>query len=125
MEFVHECMVNKFKKTSIRKQQTNNQTEAVKIIEKDVMEGVTADDHMMKVETVHCGACSVYIPALHSSVQQHLQSPDHIKGKQAYKEQIKRESVLTATSILNNPIVKARYERFIKVRLESKNWVIL
>lgn len=32
-------MVNKFKKTSIRKQQTNNQTEAVKIIEKDVMEG--------------------------------------------------------------------------------------
>lgn len=39
MEFLHECMVNKFKKTSIRKQQTNNQTEAVKIIEKDVMEG--------------------------------------------------------------------------------------
>lgn len=34
---------------------------------------------------------------------------------QAYKEQIKRESVLTATSILNNPIVKARYERFVKV----------
>ncbi|XP_042853752.1 DBIRD complex subunit ZNF326 isoform X2 [Panthera tigris] len=114
MEFLHECMVNKFKKTSIRKQQTNNQTEVVKIIEKDVMEGVTADDHMMKVETVHCSACSVYIPALHSSVQQHLKSPDHIKGKQAYKEQIKRESVLTATSILNNPIVKARYERFVK-----------
>ncbi|XP_048207900.1 DBIRD complex subunit ZNF326-like isoform X2 [Perognathus longimembris pacificus] len=114
MDFLHECMVNKFKKTSIRKQQTNNQTEVVKIIEKDVMEGVTADDHMMKVETVHCSACSVYIPALHSSVQQHLKSPDHIKGKQAYKEQIKRESVLTATSILNNPILKSRYERFVK-----------
>ncbi|XP_047638875.1 DBIRD complex subunit ZNF326-like [Phacochoerus africanus] len=114
MEFLHECMVNKFKKTSIRKQQTNSQTEVVKVTEKDVMEGVTADDHMMKVETVHCSACSVYIPALHSSVQQHLKSPDHSKGKQAYKEQIKRESVLTATSILNNPIVKARYERFVK-----------
>ncbi|EPY76420.1 zinc finger protein 326 [Camelus ferus] len=119
MEFLHECMVNKFKKTSIRKQQTNNQTEVVKIIEKDVMEGVAADDHMMKVETVHCSACSVYIPALHSSVQQHLKSPDHIKGKQAYKEQIKRESVLTATSILNNPIVKARYERFVKPLISS------
>jgi zinc finger protein 326 len=35
-------MVNKFKKTSIRKQQTNNQTE-VKIIEKDVMEGEYLD----------------------------------------------------------------------------------
>ncbi|XP_008825036.1 DBIRD complex subunit ZNF326 isoform X1 [Nannospalax galili] len=114
MEFLHECMVNKFKKASIRKQQTLNHPEAYKIIEKDVMEGVTADDHMMKVETVHCSACSVYIPALHSSVQQHLKSPDHVKGKQAYKEQIKRESVLTATSILNNPIVKARYERFVK-----------
>lgn len=44
--------------------------------------GVTADDHMMKVETVHCSACSVYIPAFHSSVQQHLKSPDHVKGKQ-------------------------------------------
>lgn len=46
------------------------------------MAGVTADDHMMKVETVHCSACSVYVPALHSSVQQHLKSPDHTKGKQ-------------------------------------------
>lgn len=38
---------------------------------------------------------------------------------QTYKEQIKRESVLTATSILNNPIVKARYERYVKVRLHD------
>ncbi|XP_068949364.1 DBIRD complex subunit ZNF326-like isoform X3 [Petaurus breviceps papuanus] len=114
MEFLHECMVNKFKKTSMRKQQTTNDSEAVKATEKDVMEGVTTDDYMMKVETVHCSACSVYVPALHSSVQQHLKSPDHAKGKQAYREQIKRESVLTATSILNNPIVKARYELFVK-----------
>ncbi|XP_008107482.2 DBIRD complex subunit ZNF326 isoform X6 [Anolis carolinensis] len=114
MEFLHECMVNKFKKTSMRKQQTASQMEAALITEKDVMEGVTPDDHMMKVETVLCSACSVYVPALHSSVQQHLKSPDHAKGKQTYKEQIKRESVLTATSILNNPIVKARYERYVK-----------
>ncbi|XP_066482784.1 DBIRD complex subunit ZNF326 isoform X2 [Tiliqua scincoides] len=114
MEFLHECMVNKFKKTAMRKQQTTTQMEAAQIPEKDLMEGVTADDHMMKVETVLCSACSVYVPALHSSVQQHLKSPEHAKGKQTYKEQIKRESVLTATSILNNPIVKARYERYVK-----------
>ncbi|XP_008575016.1 PREDICTED: DBIRD complex subunit ZNF326 isoform X2 [Galeopterus variegatus] len=114
MEFLHECMVNKFKKTSIRKQQTINQMEVVKMTGKDIMEGVTVDDHMIKVVTVHCSACSLYIPALYSAVQHHLKSPDHIKGKQAYKEQIKRESVLTATSILNNPVVKARYERFVK-----------
>ncbi|XP_048354250.1 DBIRD complex subunit ZNF326 isoform X1 [Sphaerodactylus townsendi] len=114
MEFLHECMVNKFKKTAMRKQQTASQMEAALMVEKDIMEGVTADDHMMKVETVLCSACSVYVPALHSSVQQHLKSPEHAKGKQTYKEQIKRESVLTATSILNNPIVKARYERYVK-----------
>ncbi|XP_020650199.3 DBIRD complex subunit ZNF326 isoform X1 [Pogona vitticeps] len=114
MEFLHECMVNKFKKTAMRRQQTISQMEAAQIAEKDVMEGVTADDYMMKVETVLCSACSVYVPALHSSVQQHLKSLEHAKGKQTYKEQIKRESVLTATSILNNPIVKARYERYVK-----------
>lgn len=43
--------------------------------------GVTPDDHMMKVETVHCSACSVYVPALHSSVQLHLKSSDHSKSK--------------------------------------------
>lgn len=76
--------------------------------------GVTPDDHMMKVETVHCSACSVYVPALHSSVQLHLKSSDHSKSKLAYKDQIKRESILTATSILNNPLVKARYELYLK-----------
>uniref|UniRef100_A0A8C9L6H3 DBIRD complex subunit ZNF326 n=1 Tax=Pavo cristatus TaxID=9049 RepID=A0A8C9L6H3_PAVCR len=124
MEFLHECMVNKFKKTAMRKQQTSNQTENAQAVEKDIMEGVTADDHMMKVETVHCSACSVYVPALHSSVQQHLKSPDHTKGKQAYREQIKRESVLTATSILNNPIVKARYELYVKVRWIFKGQLV-
>ncbi|XP_018416897.1 PREDICTED: DBIRD complex subunit ZNF326 isoform X3 [Nanorana parkeri] len=115
MEFLHECIVNKYKKTAARKAQaTQNQNEAAKAPEKDIMEGVTPDDHMMKVETVHCSACSVYVPALHSSVQLHLKSSDHSKSKLAYKDQIKRESILTATSILNNPLVKARYELYLK-----------
>ncbi|XP_068095929.1 DBIRD complex subunit ZNF326 isoform X2 [Hyperolius riggenbachi] len=127
MEFLHECIVNKYKKTAARKtqaaqiqsqnqaqNQTPNQTDAPKPTEKDIMEGVTPDDHMMKVETVHCSACSAYVPALHSSVQVHLKSADHSKNKLAYKDQIKRESILTATSILNNPLVKARYELYLK-----------
>ncbi|XP_053325963.1 DBIRD complex subunit ZNF326 isoform X2 [Spea bombifrons] len=113
MDFLHECIVNKYKKTAARKSQAL-QNEAAKAVEKDIMEGVTPDDHMMKVETVHCSACSVYVPALHSSVQLHLKSADHSKSKLAYKDQIKRESILTATSILNNPLVKARYELYLK-----------
>ncbi|XP_068949353.1 DBIRD complex subunit ZNF326-like isoform X2 [Petaurus breviceps papuanus] len=114
LEFLHACMVNKFKKTSMRKQLTTNDSETVKATDRIVMEGITADDHMMKVEAVHCSACSVYVPALRSSVQQHLKSPDHAKGKQAYREQVNRESIVTATSLLNNPVVKARYELFVK-----------
>ncbi|KAG8436712.1 hypothetical protein GDO86_007703 [Hymenochirus boettgeri] len=113
MEFLHECIVNKFKKTAARRAQSMA-NEAAKALEKEVMEGVAPDDHMMKVETVHCSACSVYVPALHSSVQLHLKSADHSKSKLAYKDQIKRESILTATSILNNPLVKARYELYLK-----------
>ncbi|XP_044156408.1 DBIRD complex subunit ZNF326 isoform X1 [Bufo gargarizans] len=113
MEFLHECIVNKFKKTAARKTQSV-QNEAAKVPDKDIMEGVTPDDHMTKVETVHCSACSVYVPALHSSVQLHLKSTDHSKSRLAYKDQIKRESILTATSILNNPLVKARYELYLK-----------
>lgn len=32
-------MVNKFKKTAMRKQQTSNQTENAQTVEKDIMEG--------------------------------------------------------------------------------------
>ncbi|XP_071984652.1 DBIRD complex subunit ZNF326 [Engystomops pustulosus] len=113
MEFLHECIVNKYKKTAARRA-VSAQNEAAKAPEREIMEGVTPDDHMMKVETVHCSACSVYVPALHSSVQLHLKSSDHAKSKLAYKDQIKRESILTATSILNNPLVKARYELYLK-----------
>ncbi|XP_064416141.1 DBIRD complex subunit ZNF326 [Latimeria chalumnae] len=113
MQFLHECMVNKYKKT-VKRKQLSVQTEQVKTVEKDVMEGVTAEDHMAKAETVHCNACSTYIPAVHSSVQQHLQSASHAKNKQTYKEILRRESVLTATSILNNPVVKTRYEKYAK-----------
>uniref|UniRef100_H3AXK6 DBIRD complex subunit ZNF326 n=1 Tax=Latimeria chalumnae TaxID=7897 RepID=H3AXK6_LATCH len=113
MEFLHECMVSKNKKTALRKQ-LSSQVEQVKTVQKDVLEGVTTEDHMSKVETVHCSACSTYIPAVYSSVQQHLKSADHTKNKQVFNEQMKRECVLTATSILNNPIVKERYEKFAK-----------
>ncbi|XP_060775717.1 DBIRD complex subunit ZNF326 isoform X1 [Neoarius graeffei] len=79
-----------------------------------VMEGVTEDDYMRKIEVVHCMACNIYIPAVSTSVQQHRHSPLHLKSKVVYKEQLKRESVLTAKAIINNDSVKSRYEKYIK-----------
>ncbi|MCJ8729642.1 hypothetical protein PDJAM_G00108810, partial [Pangasius djambal] len=112
ISFLHDCMVHKFRKTvsalcklhSLTDQKTNQK----------VMEGVTEDDYMRKVEVVHCMACNIYIPAVITSVQQHRRSPQHLKSKEAYKEQLKRESVLTAKAIINNDSVKIRYERYIK-----------
>ncbi|KAK3557315.1 hypothetical protein QTP70_026603, partial [Hemibagrus guttatus] len=112
ISFLHDCMIHKFHKTvsalcklhSLSEQKANQK----------VMEGVTEDDYMRKVEVVHCMACNIYIPAVFTSVQQHRRSPLHLKTKVMYKEQLKRESVLTAKAIINNDTVKIRYEKYIK-----------
>ncbi|XP_069049975.1 DBIRD complex subunit ZNF326 isoform X2 [Lepisosteus oculatus] len=114
INFLHESMVNKFRKTVSRKLNNNHPEQTLEEIHKELMEGVTEEDYMRKVEVIHCVACRAHVPAVLSSVQQHLKSSDHQKNKVLYKEQLKKESVLTATSILNNPIVKARYEKYIK-----------
>ncbi|XP_053549992.1 DBIRD complex subunit ZNF326 [Bombina bombina] len=112
IDFLHESIVNKYKKMAARK--ASSQSGSSNQVQKDMMEGITIEDHMVKVETVHCSACNIYVPAVHISVQLHQKSPEHLKNKATYREQIKRSSVFTATSILNNPVVKARYEMFLK-----------
>ncbi|MGH0136763.1 UNVERIFIED_CONTAM: hypothetical protein FKN15_070936 [Acipenser sinensis] len=114
IRFLHESMVNKFRKTVFRKTR-NCHPELTREEElKEAMEGVTEEDYMRKVDIIHCSACHTYVPAVIFSVKQHLTSEEHLKSKVGYKEQLRKESVLTATSILNNPIVKARYEKFAK-----------
>ncbi|KAI4901939.1 hypothetical protein NFI96_021237, partial [Prochilodus magdalenae] len=112
ISFLHDCMVHKFRKTvsALCKLRTFSDQK----MNQKVLEGVTEDDYMRKVEVVHCMACDMHIPAFFTSVQQHLYSPLHLKSKVVYKEQLKRESVLTAKAIINNDSVKVRYEKYIK-----------
>ncbi|XP_053549994.1 DBIRD complex subunit ZNF326 [Bombina bombina] len=112
IDYLHESIVHKFKKTAARK--ASSQSGSANQVEKDALEGITNEDHMLRVEMVHCNACNIYVPGLRISVQLHLKSPQHLKNKATYREQIKRSSILTATSILSNPSVKARYEMFLK-----------
>ncbi|XP_041073621.1 DBIRD complex subunit ZNF326-like [Polyodon spathula] len=116
IRFLHESIVHKFKRNLKHKlqwlamdpQQTSVQTQ------KHVMEAVTEDDYMRRATMIHCIACDTYIPATKLSAQDHLKSTIHLTKKVEYKEQLKRERVLMATSLLNNPTVKERYERFVK-----------
>ncbi|XP_041126619.1 DBIRD complex subunit ZNF326-like [Polyodon spathula] len=116
IRFLHESIVHKFKRNLKHKlrwlatdpQQTSVQTQ------KHVMEAVTEDDYMRRATMVHCIACDAYIPATKLSAQEHLKSTMHLTKKVEYKEQLKRERVLVATSLLNNPTVKERYQRFVK-----------
>ncbi|XP_007239005.3 DBIRD complex subunit ZNF326 [Astyanax mexicanus] len=110
--FLHDCMVHKFRKTVSALCKLRTVTD--KKTNQEIMEGVTEDDYMRKVEVVHCMACGTYVPAFFTSVQQHLSSPIHLKSKVVYKEQLKRESVLTAKAIINNDSVKVRYEKYMK-----------
>ncbi|XP_030646933.1 DBIRD complex subunit ZNF326 [Chanos chanos] len=112
ISFLHDSMVHKFRKAMYRKQHgppEHHIDEGQK-----VMEGVTEDDYMRKMEVVHCMSCDTHIPAIFGPVQQHLNSETHLKNKVLFKEQMKRDSVLTANSIINSPDVKARYEKYIK-----------
>ncbi|XDV35894.1 hypothetical protein PO909_005757 [Leuciscus waleckii] len=114
INFLHDCMVHKFHKTvstlhKLKFSCGRSKDEWVKI-----MEGVTEDDYMRRMEVVYCVACDSHIPVVFSSVQQHLHSLTHLKSKMAYKEQLKRDSVVTAKAIINNDNVKVRYERYMK-----------
>uniref|UniRef100_UPI00398F3893 DBIRD complex subunit ZNF326 n=1 Tax=Pristiophorus japonicus TaxID=55135 RepID=UPI00398F3893 len=114
-DFLHASMVNKNKKIAARKQlQQQEQKEPAQKLSKDVLMGVAPDDQMKKVEAVQCAVCNTYIPFLFHSVQQHLKSNEHINSKKNYHDQVRRESLLTASSMLNNPTVKAKFDMFLK-----------
>ncbi|XP_078264323.1 DBIRD complex subunit ZNF326 isoform X2 [Rhinoraja longicauda] len=114
-DFLHASMVNKNKKIAARKQlQQQDQKEPAQKLSKDVLMGVSSDDQMKKVEAVQCAVCNTYIPFLFHSVQQHLKSNEHTNSKKNYHDQVRRESLLTASSMLNNPTVKAKFDLFLK-----------
>ncbi|XP_041064073.1 DBIRD complex subunit ZNF326 isoform X2 [Carcharodon carcharias] len=114
-DFLHASMVNKNKKIAARKQlQQQEQKEPAQKLTKDVLMGVAPDDQMKRVEAVQCAVCNTYIPFLFHSVQQHLKSNEHTNSKKNYHDQVRRESLLTASSMLNNPTVKAKFDMFLK-----------
>ncbi|XP_067230457.1 DBIRD complex subunit ZNF326 isoform X1 [Chanodichthys erythropterus] len=114
IRFLHDCMVHKFRKTVSTLHKLKFSCGRSKDEWAKIMEGVTEDDYMRRMEVVYCVACDSYIPAVFSSVQQHLHSLSHLKSKMAYKEQLKRDSVVTAKAIINNDNVKVRYEKYMK-----------
>lgn len=49
----------------------------------------------------------------------------YVCSLKVYKEQLKRESVLTAKAIINNDCVKSRYEKYIKVTVTNTHEFII
>ncbi|XP_053550005.1 DBIRD complex subunit ZNF326-like [Bombina bombina] len=80
----------------------------------DILEGVTPQDHMEEVKSVHCNACNLNIHYVYPSVQSHIKSRKHIKNREEYRMHIKKQSVHIASTILKNPTVSARYELYLK-----------
>ncbi|XP_073708322.1 DBIRD complex subunit ZNF326 isoform X2 [Garra rufa] len=114
ISFLHDCMVHKFHKTVSTLHKLKFPCGRSKDEWAKIMEGVTEDDYMRRMEVVYCIACDIHVPVVFSSVQQHLHSLTHLKSKVAYKEQLKRDSVVTAKAIINNDNVKVRYEKYMK-----------
>ncbi|XP_026119424.1 DBIRD complex subunit ZNF326 [Carassius auratus] len=114
ISFLHDCMVHKFHKTVSTLHKLKFSCGRSKDEWAKIMEGVTEEDYMRRMEVVYCVACDIHIPVVFSSVQQHLHSLTHLTSKVAYKEQLKRDSVVTAKAIINNDNVKVRYEKYMK-----------
>uniref|UniRef100_A0A8C2Q2L2 DBIRD complex subunit ZNF326 n=1 Tax=Cyprinus carpio TaxID=7962 RepID=A0A8C2Q2L2_CYPCA len=114
ISFLHDCMVHKFHKTASTLHKLKFSCGRSKDEWAKIMEGVTEEDYMRRMEVVYCAACDIHIPVVFSSVQQHLLSLPHLKSKVAYTEQLKRDSVVTAKAIINNDNVKVRYEKYMK-----------
>uniref|UniRef100_A0A9R1SRV5 DBIRD complex subunit ZNF326 n=2 Tax=Cyprinus carpio TaxID=7962 RepID=A0A9R1SRV5_CYPCA len=114
ISFLHDCMVHKFHKTASTLHKLKFSCGRSKDEWAKIMEGVTEEDYMRRMEVVYCAACDIHIPVVFSSVQQHLHSLTHLKSKVAYTEQLKRDSVVTAKAIINNDNVKVRYEKYMK-----------
>ncbi|KAJ8357396.1 hypothetical protein SKAU_G00201900 [Synaphobranchus kaupii] len=114
MAFLHESMVNKFRKNVLRKRTNAGAEPSLEEIQRELSKVVVEEVCLSKVEMILCLACHTHIPAALISLQNHLQSSEHLKNKSEFTETQRRESVLSATSIMTNPIVKARFEKYLK-----------
>ncbi|KAJ8270167.1 hypothetical protein GJAV_G00111090 [Gymnothorax javanicus] len=112
ISFLHEAMVNKFRKSLLWKRNNNSSETALEEIQRELTTMVQEEACLTKVEMVNCLACDTRIPAALVTVRNHLNSSEHLKKKAEYTEIQKRECVLTATSIMNNPIMKTRFEKY-------------
>ncbi|XP_061099491.1 DBIRD complex subunit ZNF326 isoform X1 [Conger conger] len=114
MAFLHESMVNKFRKNVLRKRNNAGAEPTLEEIQRELSKAVVEEVCLSKVEMILCLACHTHVPAALVSLQIHLQSSEHLKNKSEFTETQKRESVLAATSIMTNPIVKARFDKYLK-----------
>ncbi|XP_061088326.1 A-kinase anchor protein 8-like isoform X2 [Conger conger] len=116
IDFLHEYLNNKFKKTEERTKQIENMSAAICQVykEQDLTRDIGMEHFMKKVEAAHCAACDLFIPMQHHLIQRHLKSPDHNFNRKGMMEQSKHASLSVARSILNHKIIAKKLEIYLK-----------
>ncbi|XP_056149004.1 uncharacterized protein LOC130123747 [Lampris incognitus] len=83
-----------------------------KAMEESAIEALQEKDYMTKVEMLHCAACKVLVSTSVSSVQNHLNSQEHLQNKKEYGIQ-KRSLCLDKTEAMMKEL-KPQFEKFLK-----------
>ncbi|MBN3324192.1 GPR54 protein, partial [Atractosteus spatula] len=115
-DFLQEYLLNKYKKTEVRRNHMENISAAICQVykEQDLTRDIGMEHFVRKVEAAHCAACDIFIPMQHNLIQKHLKSPDHNFNRRGMMEQSKRSSLSVARSILNHKVIGKKLESYLK-----------
>ncbi|XP_023691972.1 A-kinase anchor protein 8-like isoform X3 [Paramormyrops kingsleyae] len=112
VKFLQEYTVNRNKKILKKRQDLLNQSETHE--KSDPFIGAGQDEFLKRIEAAHCMACDMVIPAQHSLLQQHVNSPEHLCNRKGITEHFKRSSLPIAKSILNSSNISRMLEKYLK-----------
>lgn len=83
-------------------------------IEESAIEALQENDHMTRVEMLHCAACKDYVSISASSVQNHLRSQEHLRNKKEFELQQRRSCLVKAETMMKE--LKPQFEQFLEGR---------
>jgi len=80
------------------------------VVDEVTMKAMREKEHITKVEMLHCGSCKVYISMAVSSVQNHLNSQEHLRNKKEFGTRQSKGCLIKAENLMSQ--LKPQYAKF-------------
>ncbi|XP_062336818.1 DBIRD complex subunit ZNF326 [Osmerus eperlanus] len=97
--FLQESMLHKVRKGD-------------QVMDAGTLDSLFKKDHIRKVEMLHCGPCKVYISMSVSSLQNHINSQEHLRNKTVFKVKQKDDCLTKAKTMMKQ--LTHQYAKFLE-----------